>query len=255
MAYEEPDTALHHLKMAKSYMDEAQVSLEKIDQPSEFFSEMQLKSLAQAAVHLNKARAIDPTEVLWVEYEKEDVQLKLTQDYITSRVLACEGAAHLNSAGAIWTTYQDSDGKTDRNQYAAGVRHLERGRDTLLKALTYNSYSHDGLRLLQAAYFRLGDKHNCRRILERRIELEPDNLTLHKEIKELSSQLTIKPYFDKPPAISLNAALGISIAAGLIIAGIGLTTGLEPVFALGTILWFAPIAFWIGKIIWRESFG
>ena len=63
--------------------------------PSEFFSQLQLKSLAQAAVHLDKARAIDPTEALWVEDEKEEVKKKFTQDYLTSRVLTYEGAAHL----------------------------------------------------------------------------------------------------------------------------------------------------------------
>ena len=235
--------------------DEAHLSLGNTDEPSEFFSQLQLKSLAQAAVHLNKARAIDPTEALWVEDKKEEVKLKFTQDYLTSRVLTYEGAAHLNSAGAVWTTYKGGGGKPDRGQYAAGVRHLKRGRDTLVKALTSNPFSHDGLRLLQEAYFRLGDKHNCRRILERRIELEPDNITLHKEIKELSSQLTIKPYFDKPSAVSLNAALGICVAVGLAVAGVGLATGLAPVFGLGTILWFAPVAFWISKIIWRENFG
>jgi tetratricopeptide (TPR) repeat protein len=255
MAYKEPETALHHLKMANSYLDDAQRTIESTKDASQFISQLQMRSLAEAAQHLNKARAIDPTEVLWVDDEKENVRLKMDQDYLTSRVLVYEGVAQINSAREIWTTYEDTDGKINRSKYNDGVRNLELARDTLEKALKYNPVSADGLNFLQLAYQYLSDAQNFRRILERRIELRPDDIALHKQIKELNQNPVLTPYFKKPPLISFTAALWLSVPIGLILATIGVNTGFTPLLALGMILFWGPIAFWILKIIWRENFG
>ncbi len=49
MAYEPPKTALHHLKMAKAYLDEAEATGKDEQHSSRITSEAQVKSLSKAA--------------------------------------------------------------------------------------------------------------------------------------------------------------------------------------------------------------
>lgn len=196
MAYKEPDTALHHLKMAKSYMDNADSRLNMDSGVLKVFSEQQLELLAKAAEHLNRARAIDPTEVLLVPDEKNNERVTFTQDFMTARVLLHEGIAHINSARDMDGRYKDHKGRVVEAKYREGVGYLENARDALEKSLTFNSYGRDALRFLQMSYQNLGDEPNFRRILERRVELYPEDIGIHREIEYHDEHPGIKPMFE-----------------------------------------------------------
>jgi len=137
VAYQAPDTALHHLKMAKAYLDEADKEVAKDKKPDEFVSEAKIRALAKAARHLNRAREIDPNEVLWVEDEEDEVGITLDQDYLNGRVLVKEGIAHLNAVHYISNSFRCLDGTVDRESYKKAIGRLHNARIALEKALTY----------------------------------------------------------------------------------------------------------------------
>lgn len=255
VAYKEPDTALFHLQMAKSYLDEASSASAISKDASRAVSDMQLRSLLQAAEHLNKARAIDPQEALWIDDEKAGTKTKADQDYLNGEVLLHEGIAHLNASNDVWSNYKNLDGRVDRIKYRQGVSFLEQARTALEKAAQYRPYSTEVLRFLAQVYQGLGDADNFRRAVERHVELAPDDMTLHKTMKDLNAGWKPEPSFDKPPIISLNVALALCIPLGFVLTTIGGNTGIRPILSLGLLLMFAWPAFWIVKIIWRENFG
>jgi len=218
MAYNEPDTALHHLKMAKAYLDEAEKHGAKEKNANQFVSDAEIKSLLEAAHHLNNARAIDPNEVLWVEDPKDKTRTKIDQDFLNSKVLLMEGVAHLNAARDLSTKHRNTDGSVVRKVYKEGVGRLEQARDALEKSLNYRSYSDDALNFLAKAYLRLGDQQNCRRVLERHLEVSSDDIELHKQIKELDAGSVPGPLF-RAPSFSISFPTIMSFTT---IAAIGL---------------------------------
>jgi hypothetical protein len=84
-------SALYHLKMAKSYLDEARDFDKDNKNASQYASESQIKILSKAATHLSKARGLDPTAVLPVEDKKDKTVINCSQDVLTALVLAQEG--------------------------------------------------------------------------------------------------------------------------------------------------------------------
>jgi len=217
VTYKEPESAVHHLKMAKAYLDDADEIAKKEDKPNKFASEAEIKALTQAAEHLNKARAIDPNEVLWIEEGKDKEKVKLDQDYINGRVLLKEGIAHLNAALDI-SQYRNIDGTSDRRHYNEGTARLQQACAALEQALTYRPYSDDVLDKLATTYRRLGDTQNYRRILERHVEISPDNMGLHKQIEELNAS-------PQPTPLLRRAGFSISaptIFSGMLVLGIAL---------------------------------
>jgi tetratricopeptide (TPR) repeat protein len=244
MAYEPPATALHHLKMAKAYLDDYRGYVD--DAPDAFSSIGPHISaiLERAAEHLKKARAIDPAEVLWVEDAKENVKYKYTQDFLASEALCYEGNMLLNNAKYIESKYNDSEGKINRGKRAQGIQFLERAREVLLKSLTYNSVNSDALLYLGLAYLYLGDGDSYRSVLERRLKLDPDNILLHKAFETANEPGGYEPLFSNPPIISLNAALALSIFSGFIIFGVGAANRIAPFAPIGLLLFFGPIAYW-----------
>ncbi len=218
MAYTEPDTALHHLKMAKSYLDDANNLAKPGDQASESVAAEQLQLLAQAAEHLNKARAIDPSEVLLVKDDKLTEREKLDQDYLNGTILLHEGVAHLNAALDAQSGYKYTDGSINKPRYKAGVARLEKARDALEKSFTYRAHSGDVLTFLAKAYQQLGDSQNYRRVLERHLQHSPDDIALHKQIKVLTQNPVLYPAFQTP---GFTFTFG-KYLVGLIVAGVAL---------------------------------
>lgn len=218
MAYTEPDTALHHLKMAKSYLDDATDLVKPGGEASESVATEQLGLLAQAAEHLNRARAIDPDEVLFVKDDKLTEREKLDQDYLNGSILLHEGVAHLNASLDAQSHYKYTDGTINKPQYKAGVARLEKARDALEKSLTYRSHSGDVLTFLAKTYQQLGDYQNYRRVLERHLEHSPDDISLHKQIKALNQNPVLQPAFQTP---GFTFTFG-KYLVGLIIAGVAL---------------------------------
>ena len=255
MAYEEPDTALHHLKMAKSYLDEAGLTAEISNDASWVVSDLQLRSLVQAALHLNKARDIDPKEVLWIEDKKTGTKERYDQDYLNGDVLLYEGVAHLNTSNALWSRYADPYGKIDRPAYRQCTLFLEKARDTLEKAARYRPYSTEIHRHLANVYEGLGDFDNYRRVVERRVELDPDNMALHKTMKDLNAGWTPSPSLQKPPSLTFNGAVVLCGLLGVAIFLFGAFLNATRLSGFGALLGFFAFAFLILKIIWREKFG
>jgi tetratricopeptide (TPR) repeat protein len=216
VAYKQPDTALHHLKMAKSYLDEADKQGEQDKKPNRVLSDAQINILAQAAHHLNKAREIDPSELLWIEEKNE--KIKLDQDTLNGDVLLSEGVAHLNAAVFISNTFGNIDGTFNKGHYKAGVSRLEQARDALEKAIKYRPYSDQTYKFLAQVYGALGDIHNYRRILERHVEISPDNIEVHKQLAALANLKYPSTRFrQKPFSLSVPTMLSLSFLAGIIL--------------------------------------
>src|ERR1700722_8439105 len=133
--------ALHHLKLAKAYLDECRGDFYAKGEANQYASESQLKVASKAAEHLNKARQLDPHAMIWVEDKPGDGKYQLTQDYLNSRVLEIEGVAFLNTAHDIHAQFQtyilNHDGKPVRAKERVGRDYLERARDALEKSLKY----------------------------------------------------------------------------------------------------------------------
>jgi tetratricopeptide (TPR) repeat protein len=256
MPYQEPDTALHHLKMAKSYLDDAERTGDISEHASQVVSESQLQALAKAAEHLNKARAIDSNEVLAVEDEKKGTKEKFDQDYLNGHVLLIEGVAHINSANHIWSYAKRSDGTIIRKSYREGVAYLEKARDVLEKALIYRPHSTEILKFLATAYHDLGDLANYRRILERHVELSPDEMGLHKNLRDLTEGYRPQPSFERPHfKLSLHGALTAMTIGGValfILAAIS-RSGAPVGFGV-VLLIIAFIGFWL-KEKWERWFA
>jgi tetratricopeptide (TPR) repeat protein len=197
MAYQQPDTALHHLKMAYSYLEDARKVGEKIKEANSSVSAQQLAILVNAANHLNQARTLDPNEVLWVDEEKNQTRTKIDQDFLNGEVLLVEGVAHLNTALDHSSHYIYGDNRVYKPTFRAGSESLIKARDALVKALTYRPYSEEALKFLAKTYYHLGDAENYRKTLERHIQIRPENIELHKQMEDLSARPP-HPLFSKP---------------------------------------------------------
>jgi tetratricopeptide (TPR) repeat protein len=216
VAYKQPDTALHHLKMAKSYLDDADKQGAQDKKPNRVISDAQINILAQAAHHLNKAREIDPNEVLWIEEKNE--KIKLDQDTLNGDVLLSEGIAHLNAALFISNTFSNIDGTFDKRPNKDGMSRLEQARDALEKAIKYRPYSDQSYKFLAQVYGALGDLQNYRRILERHVEISPDNIEVHKQLAALENQKYPTARFrQKPFTISFPTVMSLLFVLGIVL--------------------------------------
>jgi tetratricopeptide (TPR) repeat protein len=242
-----------HLELANSYLDDAQAALNSAKTPSTFIVERTAKPLSKAADHLNKAREIDPNEFLWVESDEDKaVRLRFTQDIFASRILLCEGVAALNAAHAINTdndTYRLNHGRADRSLVRTGNAYLISARDALEKSLKFSVGHKDTLKFLTQTYRELGEKDKYKRLLEKRIELYPDDIAAHKELDQIDDPDFLSPLFTPPPTISINVWLAISMVVGFILFPIAAQNKALGLFAI--ILLFGPPAIWWYR--WKNS--
>ena len=238
MAYQAPETAEHHLKMAKAYLDEAKATLAAAKDASQYISQVQLKDLAEAAQHLNKARAIDPNATLVVEDKEDGARITYKQDFLAGLLLLHEGVAHLNITNAISGTYDGTQAGVPRKSRKEGIRSLEKARDSLEKSLIYNPYHEDALKFLYMTYQRLGDRTKARQILERRIELKPEDMSLHREIRTFDQTRTLSPMFQSP-GISFSVVMRCVLAFGVVLLILALPVGSWSMAIWGIIIVFA----------------
>jgi tetratricopeptide (TPR) repeat protein len=246
MAEESP--ALHHLKLVKAYIDEARLTQASEKTASAYISEVALKSLSKAAEHLNKARELDPNEVLWVEDKPGDGKYQLTQDFLHARVLTGEGICALNSAHEMQyknnTYLLNHDGKIDREAIATGNRYLASARDAFEKALKYSPAHQDALVYLSKTYRELGDKENYRRVLQQRVQITPDDMNAHKELDQVDDPDFVTPILttQRFKKITLNGYLGLSMILGFMVILAAESRG--PIGAIGYLMFAGPPLIW-----------
>ena len=252
-----PSPALHHLKLAKAYLDEARGDFFSKGEVSQYASEAQLKIATKAAEHLNKARILDPHAGLWVEDKPGDGKYQLTQDYLNSRVLAIEGVAFLNTAHDILAqceTYMlNHEGKPDRGKENTGKRYLERARDALEKSLTYSATQEEALTFLSIAYRELGDKENYKRIMQKRVAINDDDMEAHKALDRIDEPDAVFDVFNTPRSIrwTFNKVLGSSMLVGFFLCAIAMPAHLNVLGGIGSLMLVGPMIIW--GIKWYES--
>jgi len=249
--------ALQHLKLAKAYLDEARAEVSSKDEVSRYASEAQLKVATKAAEHLNKARQLDPDAVIWVEDKPGDGKYKLTQDYLNSRVLTIEGVAFLNTAHDILAqceTYAlNHDGKPDRGKEAEGKGYLERARDALEKSLKYSPAHEQALKFLSKTYRELGDKENYKRIMQKRVTINADDMEAHKALDRIDEPDAVFDVFNSPRTIrwTFNKVLGLSMLIGFLLVAIAAPANLSVLGGIGSFMFVIPMIIWGVK--WYES--
>jgi hypothetical protein len=249
--------ALHHLKLAKAYLDEARGEVFSKGEVSQYLSEAQLKVATKAAEHLNKARQLDPHAGLWVEDKPGDGKYQLTQDYLNSRVLAIEGVAFLNTAHDIHAQCQtyilNHDGKPDRAKERDGRDYLERARDALEKSLKYSAAHEEALKFLSQTYRELGDKENYQRVMQKRVQINADDMEAHKALDRIDESDAVHDIFSTPRSIhwTFNKVLGLSMLVGFFLCAIAMPANLTALGGIGSLMLVGPMIIW--GIKWYES--
>ena len=250
MAYQAPETAEHHLKMAKAYLDEATDTKDSKGDANRFISEMQIKALSKAANHLDRARAVDPTAVLKVEDEKTKETIGISQDVLSSQVLLQEGYASINTARDLLSSATGRYEGVNRKELAQSLAAYKKAAVGLEKSLKYNPYSSQTLIGLTQIYEAIGDKPNYKRVVERRLELDPNDMQAHKLIEAMHERgFRIGTAFNPPFEWSTNKTLWLIAAVSFFLIPIAANSG-ESLKALGGIACFALVIS-LGALIYR----
>jgi tetratricopeptide (TPR) repeat protein len=241
----ESSPALHHLKMAKAYLDEARDTDKNSKEANRYVSEAQVAALSKAATHLNKARELDPTAVLEVEDKEKKTVLRYNQDFLTGLVLCHEGLASIN-AGRDLLMQATSFEKIDTTKLRESESKYISARDALEKSLKYNPYDDDALKFLTDVYSTLADKENYRRIIVERIKQNSDDMDAHKSLDRMSDPNFKMDSIFKQPLFTwtFNKVLVLTMVLGFLLIPIAANAHLTVVGGAACFMVVIPPIIW-----------
>jgi hypothetical protein len=242
-------SATHHLKLAKLYLDDANRLQASEKHYNKHTSAIIVQTLSRAAEQLIKAREIDPNENLWMQDTSGKPPFEVTQDLLNSMVLTSEGLAsyyaalHVNDQN---DSYYSGVGTNRQAYLKEGLLFLHEARDALEKSLIYTPYREYSLTLLSKVYRALGDSVNYKRILEKRIAIRPNDIEAHKELSEIDTHDKYTYFKGYHGSLSSSEDTVLPILVGLVgvsLLFISITAGVSGLTFAAVLMIVAPIAY------------